>query len=175
LLCAATHSYLNLSPGLDFETQIIAKGNIVPLLHKELARAGYVPQVINIGSVTDCYQLAERKLMLTRGLIALLDQCRHPVSLVTKSSGVERDMDLLSRMARRNLAAVYVTITTLDAQLARILEPRAAAPHRRLRVIETLVKAGIPVGVSVAPQIPFINEDIEQILEAAWEAGACSA
>jgi DNA repair photolyase len=167
-----THSYLNLSPGLDFETQIIAKRNIAQVLRAELARRSYVPQLINIGSATDCYQPVERELRLTRSLIELLGECGHPMSLVTKSSGVERDIDLLSDLAKRHLAAVYITITTLDAKLARILEPRTAAPHRRLKVIERLAQAGIPVGVSVAPQIPFINEDMEQVLEAAWHAGA---
>ncbi len=170
-----THSYLNLSPGLDFETQIIAKSNIAQLLRQELSRRSYVPQLINIGSATDCYQPVERELKLTRSLIELMAEVGHPMSLVTKSSGVERDLDLLIPMAQRRLVAVYITITTLDGQLARILEPRAAAPHRRLRVIEKLAAAGVPVGVSVAPQIPFINEDMEQVLEAAWNAGARTA
>jgi DNA repair photolyase len=170
-----THSYLGLSPGLDFETQIMAKTNIAVVLRQELSRKPYVPQLINIGSATDCYQPVERELKLTRSVIELLAEFNHPLSLVTKSSGVERDLDLLGAMAQRQLAAVYITITTLDAQLARILEPRAAAPHRRLKTIERLAKAGVPVGVSVAPQIPFINEDMEQVLEAAWNAGARTA
>jgi DNA repair photolyase len=170
-----THSYLGLSPGLDFETQIIAKSNIAAVLRQELARRHYVPQLINIGSATDCYQPVERELKLTRSVIELLKEVGHPLSLVTKSSGVERDLDLLVPMARRKLAAVYITITTLDPQLARILEPRAAAPHRRLKTIEKLARAGVPVGVSVAPQIPFINEDMEQVLDAAWNAGARTA
>ncbi|MFM7331073.1 MAG: PA0069 family radical SAM protein [Brachymonas sp.] len=170
-----THSYLNLSPGLDFETQIIAKTNIVQALRQELLRKNYVPGVINIGSATDCYQPAERELQLTRGLLALMLELGHPCSLVTKSSGVERDLDLLRPLARRQLVAVYITITTLDAKLARILEPRAAAPYRRLQMIERLARAGVPMGVSLAPQIPFINEDMEQVLEAAAQAGAKSA
>jgi DNA repair photolyase len=170
-----THSYLNLSPGLDFETQIIAKSNIAQVLRTELSRRSYVPQLINIGSATDCYQPVERELKLTRSLIELMSEVGHPMSLVTKSSGVERDIDLLVPMVQRKLVAVYITITTLDSRLARILEPRAAAPHRRLKVIERLAQAGIPVGVSVAPQIPFINEDMEQVLEAAWHAGARTA
>jgi DNA repair photolyase len=170
-----THSYLNLSPGLDFETQIVAKSNIAAVLRKELASKRYQPQLINIGSATDCYQPAERELKLTRAVIELMQETHHPFSLVTKSSGVERDLDLIAPMAAQRLAAVYVTITTLDPKLARILEPRAAAPHRRLRVIETLSQAGVPVGVSVSPQIPFINEDMEQVLEAAWAAGARTA
>ena len=170
-----THSYLNLSPGLDFETKIIAKRNIVQALRADLGKRSYVPKLLNIGSATDCYQPVERELKLTRGLIGLLQEVRHPFSLVTKSSGVERDLDLIAPMAADKLAAVYITITTLDGELARTLEPRAAAPHRRLRTIETLAAAGVPVGVSVSPQIPFVNEDMEQVLEAAWQAGARSA
>ena len=170
-----THSYLNLSPGLDFETKIIAKRNIAAMLRADLGKRSYVPKLINIGSATDCYQPVERELRLTRGLIALMQEVQHPFSLITKSSGVERDLDLLAPMAADHLAAVYVTITTLDGELARKLEPRAAAPHRRLRTVRTLAERGIPVGVSVAPQIPFVNDDMEKVLEAAWEAGARSA
>ncbi len=170
-----THSYLNLSPGLDFETQIIAKHNIAHLLRDELGRPSHVPQLINIGSATDCYQPVERELKLTRGLIEVMRDMRHPFSIITKSAGVERDLDLLAPLAAQRLTAVYVTITTLDPALARRMEPRAAAPHRRLRTIRTLAEAGIPVGVSVAPQIPFITEDMEQVLHAAHEAGARSA
>lgn len=170
-----THSYLNLSPGLDFETQIIAKHNIGEVLRAELARPGHVPRTLNIGSATDCYQPVERELRLTRGVIEVLRDARHPFSLITKSSGVERDLDLLAPLAAQRLAAVYVTITTLDAALARRMEPRAAAPHRRLRTIRALADAGVPVGVSVAPQIPFITEDMEQVLAAAHDAGARSA
>lgn len=170
-----THSYLNLSPGLDFETQIIAKHNIAQLLRDELGRPSHVPQLINIGSATDCYQPVERELKLTRGLIEVMRDMRHPFSIITKSAGVERDLDLLAPLAAQRLTAVYVTITTLDPTLARRMEPRAAAPHRRLRTIRTLAEAGIPVGVSVAPQIPFITEDMEQVLHAAHEAGARSA
>lgn len=170
-----THSYLNLSPGLDFETRLIAKRNIVEALRADLAKRSYVPKMINIGSATDCYQPIERELRLTRGLIELMQEVRHPLALVTKSSGVERDLDLLAPMAADKLAAVYVTITTLDGAVARKLEPRAAAPHRRLRTIRTLAEAGVPVGVSLAPHIPFVTDDMEQVLEAAWEAGARSA
>ncbi|MEO8024304.1 PA0069 family radical SAM protein [Polaromonas sp.] len=170
-----THSYLNLSPGLDFETRLIAKRNIVEVLRADLAKRSYVPKLINIGSATDCYQPIERELRLTRGLIELMRDVRHPLALVTKSSGVERDLDLLAPMAADKLAAVYVTITTLDAAVARKLEPRAAAPHRRLRTLRTLAEAGVPVGVSLAPHIPFVTDDMEQVLEAAWEAGARSA
>lgn len=170
-----THSYLNLSPGLDFETRLIAKRNIVEALRADLGKRSYIPKLINIGSATDCYQPIERELRLTRGLIELMQEVRHPMALVTKSSGVERDLDLLAPMAADKLAAVYVTITTLDGAVARKLEPRAAAPHRRLRTIRTLVEAGVPVGVSLAPHIPFVTDDMEQVLEAAWEAGARSA
>jgi DNA repair photolyase len=170
-----THSYLNLSPGLDFETKIIAKRNIAEVLRNDLRKKTYVPHLLNIGSATDCYQPVERELRLTRSVIEVLQETRHPFSLVTKSAGVERDLDLIGAMAKEKMAAVYVTITTLDADLARKLEPRASAPHRRLRLISTLAEHGIPVGVSLAPQIPFVNDDMEQVLKAAWEAGARSA
>lgn len=170
-----THSYLNLSPGLDFETRIIAKRNIAALLRSELSKKSYEPRPLAIGTATDCYQPVERELRLTRSVIELMHESRHAFSMVTKSSGVERDLDLLAEMAQRKLVAVYVTLTTLDADLTRKLEPRAAAPHRRLRTIRTLAEHGIPVGVSLAPQIPFLTEDMEQVLEAAWQAGARSA
>jgi len=170
-----THSYLNLSPGLDFETKIIAKRNAADLLRAEMGRRGYVPELIAIGTATDCYQPVERELRLTRGVIEVMRETNHPFALVTKSSGVERDLDLIAPMAAQGLAAVYVTITTLDADLARKLEPRAAAPHRRLRILRTLAEHGVPCGVSLAPQIPFLNDDMEQVLEAAWDAGAREA
>ena len=167
-----THSYLNLSPGLDFETKLIAKRNIAEVLRAELARKSYRPSHLAIGTATDCYQPIERELRLTRSVLEVLREARHPFGIVTKSSAVEQDLDLLAPMAADRLAAVYVTVTTLDGDLARKLEPRAAAPHRRLRTIRTLAEAGVPVGVSVAPQIPFVTEDMEQVLEAAWDAGA---
>ncbi len=170
-----SHSYLGLSPGLDFETQIIAKPNLAEVLARELQAKSYVPKLIALGTVTDGYQPIERDLKITRSLLQVLHDCHHPVAIVTKGSGVERDLDLLRPMAARNLAAVYVTITSLDAELTRKLEPRAAAPHRRLRTIRALSEAGVPVGVSVAPQIPFINEDMEQVLQVAWDAGARTA
>ncbi len=171
-----THSYLNLSPGLDFETRIIAKVNAAERLREALASPAYEPQYLNIGSATDCYQPVERSLRITRSVIEVLSECRHPFSLVTKSSGVERDLDLIGEMGRAGLAAVYISLTTLDGALARILEPRAAAPHRRLRTIEALARAGVPVGVSVSPMIPFLNEpELERILTAAREAGASRA
>jgi DNA repair photolyase len=171
-----THSYLNMSPGLDFETRIIAKVNAAEKLREAFASSSYEAGLLNIGAATDAYQPIERKLGITRSVIEVLAECRHPFSLVTKSSGVERDLDLIAPMAADHLVAVYVSVTSLDADLARILEPRAAAPHRRLRTIEALAKAGVPVGVSLSPVIPFINEpEIERILEAAAAAGASSA
>ncbi|MBS0445783.1 MAG: PA0069 family radical SAM protein [Proteobacteria bacterium] len=171
-----THSYLNLSPGRDFETKIVAKVNAAERLRVALASPRYVPRMLNLGSATDAYQPVERKLGITRSVVEVLSECRHAFSLVTKSSGVERDLDLIAPMAERKLVAVYVSVTSLDGNLARILEPRAAAPHRRLRTIETLARAGVPVGVSASPMIPFINEpELERILEAATDAGATCA
>jgi DNA repair photolyase len=171
-----THSYLNMSPGLDFETKIIAKVNAAQRLREAFASRSYEPVMLNIGSATDAYQPIERKLCITRSVIEVMSECSHPFSLVTKSSGIERDLDLVAPMAARGLVAVYVSFTSLDPGLARILEPRAAAPHRRLRTIEALAKAGVPVGVSVSPVIPFINEpELEKILQAAADAGARSA
>jgi DNA repair photolyase len=170
-----THSYLNMSPGLDFETKIVAKRNLAALLRKELSKKNYEPKLIAIGTATDCYQPLERELRLTRSVIELMHETQHAFGLVTKSSGVERDLDLIAPMAAKGLAAVSVTITTLDAELTRKLEPRAAAPHRRLRTLKTLAEHGVPTAVSLAPQIPFLTEDMEQVLEAAWDAGARSA
>ena len=170
-----THSYLNLSPGLDFETKIIAKRNIAEVLRDDLAKPKYIPRLLNIGSATDCYQPMERELRLTRSVIEVLQHARHPFSVITKSSGIERDLDLLVPLSKAGLAAAYITITTLDGELARKMEPRAASPQRRLRTIRALAQNGVPVGVSVAPQIPFVNDDMEHVLEAAWEAGARSA
>ena len=171
-----THSYLNLSPGLDFETRIIAKVNAAERLREAFASRAYAPRLLNLGSATDAYQPVERKLGITRSVIQVLADCAHPFSLVSKSSGIERDLDLIAPMAQRGLAAVYLSVTSLDPALARILEPRAASPQRRLRTIEVLANAGVPVGVSVSPIIPFINEpELERILEAAANAGATSA
>jgi DNA repair photolyase len=170
-----THSYLGLSPGLDFETQIIAKSNLADVLKHELQARRYVPSAVAIGTVTDAYQPVERELRITRSVLDVFSKSRHPISIITKGSGVERDIDLLAPMAAKGLATVVVTITTLDALLARQLEPRAAAPYRRLRMIRTLADAGVPVGVSVGPQIPFLNDDMEQVLEAAAAVGVTSA
>ena len=171
-----THSYLNMSPGLDFETRIIAKVNAAERLREAFAKPGYEPLYINIGSATDAYQPVERKLGITRAVVEVLAAHRHGFAIVTKSSGVERDIDLVGEMGRAGLASVYMSITTLDGELARVMEPRAAAPHRRLRTIETLARAGVHVGVSASPMIPFINEpELERILAAARDAGAISA
>ncbi len=170
------HAYVGLSPGLDFERRLFAKSNAAELLRQELAHAGYRCQPINIGSATDAYQPIERTWRLTRAVLEVLSACDHPLTIITKSALVERDVDLLAPMARRGLAAVYVTITTLDPALARIWEPRAAAPWRRLELVRRLSEAGIPVGVSIAPLVPFVNEhELEQIMTEARAAGASSA
>ena len=171
-----THSWLNLSPGIDFETRIVAKLNAAAALREAFARNGYQPKMLNLGSVTDAYQPAERRLRITRAVVEVLAEHRHAFSVITKSSLVERDLDLIAPLAAQRLAAVYVSITTLDDALARVMEPRAASPQRRLRCIETLARAGVPVGVSVSPVIPFLNEpELERILEAAAAAGASRA
>lgn len=150
--------------------------NAAELLRRELAKPGYVPEHIALGVNTDAYQPCERELRLTRQVLEVLSECRHPVGLITKSSLIERDIDLIAPMAEKNLACAAITLTTLDPEIARTLEPRAAAPARRLRTIRTLAEAGIPVSVSVAPIIPFVTEpEIERILEAALEAGAIGA
>jgi len=167
-----SHSYLGLSPGLDFETRLIAKRGLRERLIHELASPRYTPGLLAVGTVTDAYQPLERELRLTRDVLEVLHDCRHPLAIVTKGSGIERDIDLLAALASQHLVGVAVSVTTLDAELARRMEPRAAAPWRRLRTIERLAAAGIPVSVSVSPQIPFINDDMEQVLEAARDAGA---
>jgi len=171
-----THAYLGYSPGLDFETRLIAKANAVDVLRAELARPGYRVSPINIGSATDVYQPIERQWQLTRGVLELLLQTRHPATLVTKNALVERDLDLLQPLAEQRLVTVYVSVTTLDTDMARTLEPRASAPWRRIQAVRTLANAGVPVGVLVAPVIPFINdESLEHILQEARQAGACYA
>jgi DNA repair photolyase len=171
-----THSYLNLSPGLDFETKLVAKRNAAELLERELAARSYTPGLLMVGTNTDAYQPIERELKLTRGMLEVLARARHPFGLVTKSSLIERDLDLIAPMAAQRLTSVSISITTLDAALSRILEPRAASPQRRLRTVRTLAAAGVPVRVNLAPIIPFINEpEIERILQAAAEAGAQGA
>ena len=168
-----THAYLDLSPGLDFETKLFAKPNAAALLTAELAKPGYVCDAIAMGTNTDPYQPIEREWKITRQILEVLSACEHPVSIVTKSALVERDIDLLAPMAAKNLARVYVSITTLDRELARTLEPRAAAPHRRLAAVKALSDAGIPVGVMTAPIIPQLTDkDLEAILDAASANGA---
>ncbi|MCS0590777.1 PA0069 family radical SAM protein [Massilia norwichensis] len=171
-----SHSYLGLSPGLDFESRLFAKVNAADLLRRELAKPGYVPESIAIGVNTDAYQPCERERGITREILQVLGECNHPYGLITKSALIERDIDLIAPMAEKGLATAAITLTTLDGEIARTLEPRAAAPARRLRAIRTLTEAGIPVSVSVAPIIPFITEpEIERILEAAKDAGAVGA
>ncbi|QGZ62943.1 PA0069 family radical SAM protein [Paraburkholderia acidisoli] len=171
-----THSYLGLSPGLDFESRIYAKINARELLLRELAKPSYEPEPIALGVNTDAWQPVERDLRLTRGVVEVLAERQHPFAAITKSSLIERDLDLLVPMAQRRQFMAAITITTLDANIARTLEPRAATPSRRLRTIRTLAEAGIPVGVSIAPVIPFVTEpDMERVLEACAEAGATSA
>ncbi len=171
-----THSYLNLSPGLDFETKLVAKRNAAEVLLAELSAPGYRPDVINLGSATDAYQPIERELRITRQIVEVLARTRHPFSIVTKSSLIERDVDLLAPLAADGLVAVYVSITTLDTSLARKLEARCPSPQRRLRTVATLARAGVPVCVNVAPIIPFLTEpDLERIVKAAAEAGARAA
>ena len=171
-----SHAFLGLSAGLDFETKIVAKTNAVELLEKELGAPGYVPKTIALGANTDPYQPMERRLRITRGILEVLERTNHPVGIVTKSALVTRDIDILARMAERKLAKVAVSVTTLDPKLHRRMEPRAAAPARRLDTIRALADAGIPVAVLVAPIIPAVNEhEIEAILKAAHAAGASEA
>ncbi|MGH6943373.1 MAG: PA0069 family radical SAM protein [Geminicoccaceae bacterium] len=171
-----SHAYLGLSPGLDFETKLFAKLDAAKLLEAELARPGYRCRPIALGSNTDPYQPQERRLRITRGILEVLARCRHPLTIVTKSAAVLRDLDLLVPMAQQGLARVCVSITTLDPVLARKLEPRAAAPHRRLETIEGLSRAGVPAGVMAAPIIPALNDhELEAVLEAAARAGAQQA
>src|SRR5205814_160328 len=168
-----SHAYLELSPGLDFETKLFAKTNAAELLRAELAKPGYKPTVIALGANTDCYQPIERKYKITRQILEVLAECDHPVSMVTKSALVERDLDILGPMAKKNLVRVYVSIGTLDRELARKLEPRAASPQRRLDILKNLATAGVPCGVMVAALIPALNDKtMEHVLEQAAAAGA---
>ncbi len=171
-----THAFLGLSPGLDFETRLFAKPDAAALLEKELRAPGYRPAPIALGTNTDPYQPVERRLRVTRSVLEVLDRFEHPVGIVTKSALVARDLDILVPMARRGLAAVAVSVTTLDPELSRRLEPRAPAPARRLETVRALAEAGVPARVLVAPIIPAINDsEIEAILEAVAEAGARGA
>ena len=171
-----THAYLGLSAGLDFETQLFYKPDAASLLREELARPNYVCAPIALGVNTDAYQPIERRLGITRGILETLQQCQHPVSLITKSSLIERDIDVLADMAQQNLTHVAVSITTLQPALARTLEPRAATPQRRLETIARLTEAGIPVSILVAPLIPVLTDsELESILAKARAAGASDA
>jgi DNA repair photolyase len=171
-----SHAYLELSPGLDFETKLFAKTNAAELLRKELARPGYKPSPIALGANTDCYQPIERKHGITRQILEVLAECEHPVSIVTKSALIERDLDLLGPMAAKSLVKVFVSIGTLDRALARKLEPRAASPQRRLDVLRNLSRTKVPCGVMVAALIPALNDKtLEEVLEAAAAAGAKQA
>ena len=168
-----THAYLGYSPGLDFETKLIFKPEVAELLEKEFRKPGYTARTLALGSNTDPYQPVERTLKLTRAVLQVLDKFNHPVGIVTKSAGVLRDLDILTSMAKRKLARVYVSVTTLDPALARTMEPRAATPARRLHAIAELTRAGVPAGVMVAPMIPGLNDaEMEKIVEAAARAGA---
>ncbi len=171
-----SHAYLNLSPGLDFETKLFFKPNAAELLDKELRKPGYRVSTIALGANTDPYQPIERRLEITRGILEVLARFRHPVGIVTKGAMIERDLDLLAGMARDNLVGVGVSLTTLDPSLKRTLEPRASSPQARLRIIRSLSQAGIPVRVMFSPVIPFVNDaELERVLEAAADAGACAA
>ena len=171
-----SHAYLDLSPGIDFETKLYAKPDAARLLRDELAKPGYRCDPIALGTNTDPYQPIEREWKVTRGVLEVLAAHAHPFTIVTKSALVERDIDIIAPMAKRRMARVYLSVTTLDRELARKMEPRAAAPHRRLQALKTLADAGIPVGVMVAPIIPQLNDrDLEAILEAAAANGAREA
>jgi len=168
-----SHSYWNLGPGLDFETRIFHKPGLAQLLDRELSAPGYVCKPINLGANTDPYQPAEREHRTTRALLEVLLAHRHPVTIVTKGALVLRDVDLLAELARLRLVTVFISLTTLDDELKRVLEPRAASPAARLRVIRELTAARVPVGVLLAPLIPALNDhEIERLLESAAAAGA---
>jgi DNA repair photolyase len=170
-----THEYLNLSSGLDFETRLFAKTNAIELLRLELSRPAYVVSPINLGANTDPYQPIERRYQLTRQILQLLLQTQHPLTIVTKNALVLRDLDLLRELAAAQLVQVFVSITTQDNTLASRLEPRASAPHARLRAVAELAAAGVPVGVFVAPVIPAITDaEMETLMQAARDAGANS-
>jgi len=171
-----SHAYLDLSPGIDFETKLFYKADAGKLLEQELSKRSYVVKPITIGANTDPYQPIERERRVTRSLLEVLERTRHPVSIVTKGSMILRDLDLLTSLSRDRLINVFVSITTLDPDLKRILEPRAAAPAARLRVVRELTAAGIPTGVFAAPMIPAINDsELERIIAAAAAAGAFRA
>jgi len=168
-----SHAYLNLSPGLDFETKLFAKTNAVELLRAELGKRSYRVSPINLGANTDPYQPIERRYQITRQLLQVMLECRHPVTVISKNALIERDLDLLAALARENLVYAFVSITSLDNKLSAKLEPRASAPHRRIAALQALADAGVPCGVMVAPIIPMLTDRwFETILEQAREAGA---
>jgi DNA repair photolyase len=170
------HEYLGLSSGLDFESMIFVKQDAPSLLARELAKPSWEPESIALGGVTDVYQPIERKLEITRGCLQVLADARHPCGLVTKNALVTRDIDVLSELARWDCVRVFLSLTTLDAELARRMEPRASTPVRRLEAVRALAKAGIPVGVMTAPMILGLNDhEMPKLLEAAAEAGAAHA
>ena len=171
-----SHAYLNLSPGLDFETRLFAKTNAAELLRAELAKPRYRCEPVNLGANTDPYQPIEKTYRLTRQVLEVLAECHHPLTIVTKNALVERDLDLLAPMAERVLAQVFISVGLLDNRLASTLEPRASAPHRRLQALGKLAAAGVPTGVLVAPIIPAVTDkDIEQIIERAAGLGVKAA
>ncbi|MEJ2362964.1 MAG: PA0069 family radical SAM protein [Gammaproteobacteria bacterium] len=171
-----THAYLDMSPGLDFETRLVAKPDAPALLRKELARRNYMCRPIALGSNTDPYQPIERSHCITRQLLEVLLEHRHPVAIVTKSAMVERDIDILSQMAKHDLVQVMISVCTLDKQLARLMEPRASTPQRRLQAMARLREAGIPVGVLAAPMIPVLNDpELETVLQQSAAHGARTA
>jgi DNA repair photolyase len=171
-----SHAYRNLSPGIDFETRLFAKVNAAEKLREELSKPGYRCEMIAIGANTDPYQPIERKYQITRQILEVCAKFNQPVGIVTKNAMVERDIDILAPMAKKNLASVFISCNNLDHDIARYLEPRASAPTRRLQAMKALSDAGIPVGVLVAPVIPFLTDDqIEPVLEAAWAHGARKA
>ncbi|MDY7562505.1 PA0069 family radical SAM protein [Pseudomonas sp. 10B1] len=171
-----SHAYWDMSPGLDFETKLIAKTNAAAVLEQQLSKPGYRCAPITLGSNTDPYQPIEREYKITRALLEVLLRYRHPVTIITKGSLILRDLDLLAELAKQRLVSVFISLTTLDDELKRILEPRAAAPKARLRAIRVMRQAGIPVGVLCAPMIPMINDsELESLLAEAKAAGALSA
>ncbi|WP_422365125.1 PA0069 family radical SAM protein [Pelagibius sp.] len=171
-----SHAWLGYSPGLDFETKLLAKPEAAALLRRELARKNYRPQPIALGTNTDPYQPIEKKLQITRRILEVLRDTSHPLTIVTKSNLILRDLDILAPMARRRLVRVMISVTSLDRQLSRIMEPRAPTPARRLEALRTLNAAGVPAGVLTAPMIPAINDqELEVLMEAAARAGAASS
>lgn len=171
-----THNYMDLSAGFDFESKILAKFDAPRLLEKEFRKPKYIPETIAMSGVTDIYQPVERRLKITRGLLEVFEAYSHPVALITKNQLIRRDIDILARLADKNLVRAYISVTTLDAGLARRMEPRASTPSQRLAALKALTEAGIATGVMLAPQIPFVNDhELEAILAAAADAGATSA